>query len=460
MASIDEGARRARLTFERLGDRVEAEWHATMYDDRALPAIARRALLDEPPHLGVAPEDVLHWALAAGSLGPQPNAEFEFGEPPITVYAGRRFYVEVLFWFSGTTAIHQHSFDGAFAVLAGSSVHSTYRFVEATRTSSRVVLGDLSHQHSEVLRPGEVRAIAHGDALIHSLFHLEHPSVSVVIRNRQAPDAGPQYGYFPPYLALDVFERHVWNRRAVDFAKAAVAMGLRDAAGIVRAAIARADDLGALRVLSSMMEGAGLGEGGASAARGPSEEGGVAGQMLGVALDAVRQKFGALAEPLVISLEENHRRAELSVARGKARRPDHRYFLALLMNVPATARLLDLLRQAQPRADPIAQCAAWLGELTSGDEPLVGYAFDANVIALVECMMRSTSFEETAARMGHGLGRPLDAAEVEALREAAASLRALPLVRPLLADFAAPPVHDFLARGAAPGSRRLAGISP
>jgi hypothetical protein len=44
------------------------------------------------------------------------------------VYAGRRFYVEVVFWAEGTTAIHQHSFSGAFQVLVGSSIHTLYGF--------------------------------------------------------------------------------------------------------------------------------------------------------------------------------------------------------------------------------------------------------------------------------------------------------------------------------------------
>jgi hypothetical protein len=443
---FDEGARRARTLFERLGNRVEAEWHAAMYDDRALPLIAERALVDDPPHLGVSPENVLHWALGAGSLGLQPNAEFAFGEPPITVYSGRRFYIEVLFWFSGTTSIHQHSFDGAFAVLAGSSVHSTYDFVEVARTSARVVVGDLRHQQSEVLRRGDVRAIGSGGALIHSLFHLEHPSVSIVIRNRESSSAGPQYSYFPPYVAVDAFDRTLWNRRAVDYAKAALAMGLDDAEGIVSAAIARADDLGAVQIMSAMLEGAGSddeAEAPASRRRPPRE--GLGARVRGAAIEAGRRKFGALAEPILWSLDENQRLVGLRAVRERARRPDHRYFLALLMNVPSVARLLELVGQTHPDGDPIAKCAAWLSELTRGDEPLIDYRLDAHVITLIECLMRSPSFDEAAALMGRLFGRPLSLSEVDAIKATAATLREVPVVRPLLSGFDAPPAGELLA---------------
>lgn len=442
---FDEGARRARTLFERLGNRVETEWHAAMYDDRALPSIAERALVDDPPHLGVSPENILHWALGAGSLGLQPNAEFAFGEPPITVYSGRRFYIEVLFWFSGTTSIHQHSFDGAFTVLAGSSVHSTYDFVEAARTSARVVVGDLRHQRSEVLRRGDVRAIRSGGALIHSLFHLEHPSVSIVIRNRESSGAGPQYSYFPPYLAVDAFDRNLWNRRAVDYAKAALAMGLDDADSIVSAAIARADDLGAIQIMSAILEGAGGDEAEAPAScQRPSREG-LGARVRGAAIEAGRRKFGALAEPIIWSLDENQRLTELRAVRERARRPDHRYFLALLMNVPSVARLLELVGQTYLDCNPIEKCAAWLSELTRGDEPLIDYRFDAHVITLIECLMRSPSFDEAAALMGRLFGRPLGPSEVDALKATAAALREVPVVRPLLSGFDAPSASDLLA---------------
>ena len=37
-----------------------------------------------------------------------------FSNFPITVYNCPEFYIELLVWTTGTTAIHQHAFSGAF----------------------------------------------------------------------------------------------------------------------------------------------------------------------------------------------------------------------------------------------------------------------------------------------------------------------------------------------------------
>src|SRR5512139_3585855 len=127
---LEASASRTHAYFQELGSRIETEWARTSCDDRRFGALAEAALLDAPPQGVVTPESIMHWALLRPSLGLQPNAEFPFGEPPITLFTGRRFYIDALFWLDGTTSIHQHGFDGAFCVLHGGSIHSTYDFIE------------------------------------------------------------------------------------------------------------------------------------------------------------------------------------------------------------------------------------------------------------------------------------------------------------------------------------------
>ena len=179
-AFVDSAAR-VTTYFKRLGQRIQEEWLPVHYDPRQLPAVAERALREDAPHASIQPHDVSNWFLATASRPSQPNADTNFGQPPIAVYYHDHFYIEILVWLDGTTDIHQHSFDGAFCVLGGSSIHSTYRFHECARTSERVLLGDVEHLHSELLQPGDVRAIASGSSFIHSLFHLDRPSMSVVV---------------------------------------------------------------------------------------------------------------------------------------------------------------------------------------------------------------------------------------------------------------------------------------
>ena len=93
-----------------------------------LPAIAADALrrADLPSKLTA--WDVVEWALKQEELPPQRDLHGNFADPPITIYSGPRFHIDVYFWFEGTTAIHQHAFCGAFQVLLGSSIHSWYEF--------------------------------------------------------------------------------------------------------------------------------------------------------------------------------------------------------------------------------------------------------------------------------------------------------------------------------------------
>ena len=48
----------------------------------------------------------------AQALPEQMDVEAAFGNPPVTLFAGLRFHIDVYFWLDGTTEIHQHAFAG------------------------------------------------------------------------------------------------------------------------------------------------------------------------------------------------------------------------------------------------------------------------------------------------------------------------------------------------------------
>src|SRR5437763_9800560 len=55
----------------------------------------------------------------------------------------------------------------------------------------------------ELLDPGRTVPIVSGQSCIHSLFHLDTPSVTVVVRTQHDPGTGPQFNYLPPHIAID-----------------------------------------------------------------------------------------------------------------------------------------------------------------------------------------------------------------------------------------------------------------
>jgi len=128
-----------------------------------------------------------------------------FGQPSLLLHRGHRFAIEVLFWLDGTNVIHQHLFSGAFHVLQGSSVHSRFEFRAGSRVNSGMWLGDVVLTGVELLRRGDTRPIRAGSAGIHSLFHLDRPSVTLLVRTLNEADRQPQLAFVRPFLAFDPF---------------------------------------------------------------------------------------------------------------------------------------------------------------------------------------------------------------------------------------------------------------
>src|SRR4030095_11070923 len=98
------------------------------------------------------------------------------GDPPITLFSGPRFYIDIYFWLDGMTSIHQHSFAGAFHVILGSSLHSQYGFELKQTINAHLASGEITLQGVQLLEKGETRMILPGQQFIHSLFHLDRPT--------------------------------------------------------------------------------------------------------------------------------------------------------------------------------------------------------------------------------------------------------------------------------------------
>ncbi|MEO6052348.1 MAG: hypothetical protein ABIP78_13600, partial [Pyrinomonadaceae bacterium] len=191
--------------FQQLGAEIETLWLEKNYNEEYLPAIAAEALkrADLPSKLTA--WDVVEWSLKQPELPPQRDLPGNFGDPPVTIYSGKRFHIDVYFWFSGTTATHQHGFCGAFQVLLGSSIHSWYEFERREVINTFAEIGDMSLKVCEILETGDVQEIWAGRQYIHSLFHLEQPSATIVVRTDRSPLHLPQFSYEKPNLAIDPF---------------------------------------------------------------------------------------------------------------------------------------------------------------------------------------------------------------------------------------------------------------
>src|SRR5215204_1446892 len=191
--------------FQKLGAEIEEAWREQNYNEEIFPALAAEALRRAELPSKVSAWDVVEWTLKQPELPPQKDPKANFGDPPITVFCGSRFFIDVYFWLDGTTDIHQHSFCGAFQVLLGSSIHSWYEFDRSESVNAFIEIGEMRLKVCELLKVGDVHEILAGRRYIHSLFHLDQPSVTIVVRNNRVPQHLPQFSYYKPSIAMDPF---------------------------------------------------------------------------------------------------------------------------------------------------------------------------------------------------------------------------------------------------------------
>jgi hypothetical protein len=327
--------------FTTLGSRIADRWAACGHATEAFPEIAAASLDEDPPHLSVSHLDIVRWFPSTPRPVPQINIEASFGQPPITLFRHDRFYIEALFWLESTTSIHQHAFCGAFQVLHGSSIHGEYGFAPAEEVSLRVLLGDLRLREIELLRPGQTRRILPGGEFIHALFHLGHPSVTIVVRTHLSGPL-PQYNYLRPNLAWDPFFRPGDTARQMALLRMLQRRDPDSFRSAARALFQRAD-------LCTLVQ---------------------AGSLL---VNAEPDEYERLLEQLSFRpelttlrpvYEEMRRLANLTQRRDTITDPEHRFFLALLLNVPTQDWILRLVQERFPGQRPVDKVVDWLRQLS------------------------------------------------------------------------------------------------
>lgn len=329
--------------FTNLGRTVLESWKRENFALAKFPAIAQAALDERPPVAHVDLPAFLREFLLNDEQAFQTRSGF--GQPELVVYHHARFYIQVLFWLDGTTDIHQHEFSGAFHVLAGSSIHAHFELAQAREITSHFRLGDLRLQKIELLETGRTVPIISGPAGIHSLFHLDTPSVTVVVRTHNDPGSGPQFNYLLPHVAFDPLASDALTARREQILDALAQIEDPDYSQLVLDMLSDSDferGFGVLRDCHDHLRSLGEWE---------------------TALAVFQDKHGALAAGVAVTLEEIERRNVIIGLRSTITEPEHRFFLALLLNVPTRADLLTLVAQRFPEEAPVETVVRWAEEL-------------------------------------------------------------------------------------------------
>lgn len=310
---------------------VSTRWARCRRAPTLFPRIAAEALCEMHDRFDA--KSLVRSVFARRALPAQTSLTEAFGEPPVTLYRASDFYIELLLWHSGTTGIHEHRFRGAFLVVEGASLETRYRFVERQHLGRGFAVGDLELAHTEVLGVGDVREILAHRRLIHSVFHLNSPSATLVVRTHAF--RGIEWEYRYPHVAIDPKHRPAHTTKRLQLLNLMARTDWGDYANAACEAIAREEVVGAFQI--------------ASRARLHLSRS----QFARVAT-AMRRRHPAVAEPLLRVAEEERRKWLAISLRERVTEANVRFFLGLLISVPDREHLLAMLasryRDNNPRA--------------------------------------------------------------------------------------------------------------
>ena len=343
--------------FAQLGKEIEDAWRRQDYDESLLPALAADALRRADLPAKLTAWDVIEWTLDQTALPPQKDPAATFGDPPLTVFVAPRFYIDVYFWLNGTTQIHQHGFSGAFQVLLGSSIHSWYEFERTDVVNSFMEIGEMRLKLCELLKVGDVQEIRAGRQYIHSLFHLEQPSATIVVRTDKSPLYLPQFSYHKPCIALDPFYEDITLTRKLQALDVLFQTDRPDADRCVTELLERSDFQTGFSILSylhrALTTGA-LKE--LFALESPATQ-------FSTYLEIVQRRHGSKSDDLEAVFAYRDRTNEIIRRRSYVTDAEHRFFFALLLNVEGGERILGLIHGRFPEADPVEKILDWTHDL-------------------------------------------------------------------------------------------------
>jgi len=433
--------------FNELGLLVESLWRERNYSEAEFPEIAVKALAEiDLAKRGVTPWEIIVWLHTESQLLRQQDVDAKFGNPPITLFCGSRFYVDIYFWLDGTTDIHQHGFAGAFQVLAGSSIHSRYSFQQERAINEYFLLGRVILDDVELLGEGDIRRIIPGRDHIHSLFHLDRPSCTITVRTFTVSSRQPQYSYRKPYFAIDPFFKEQSLVKKLQSVAMLLNLQQTDHDELIGDLVSMSDFQTTFLILQTAFKMLGSNQMESFFQLSTSRD------RFDKLLKRARQKHGHLIDYVLTVLAEESRQEDIVRRRQFITSNEHRFFLALLLNISSRQKIFELVKARFPENNPLDKVLDWVMELSttkvwgSTETNVLGLKdFDDDYLFVLQCLLENLS----AQQIKHALAKeyPADyAAKLESRFETiAAALRNSIPFRAMLADSDAPiwPVADI-----------------
>jgi len=271
-----------------------------------------------------------------------------------------------------------------------------------------------------------VRPIHSGDRLIHQLFHLEAPSVTIVVRTFVDRHHLPQYKYLLPGLAVDPDDRDSTRARRLVLLGAMAKGQIEGLREFSIKLIESCDPETAFSVFSFL-----------TARK-------VDGALLDELVHLARRRHGDIAELFRRVCEEERRTRIVTNLRAKVSDPKARFLLALLMLMPDRDSILETIQLEFPNCEPLAAIDTCI-EPMSGQET-IGFDFSPMNKLIFHGLVEGWSAETLLQRLEAKFGSDAIDQQRDRLLQHASKLAGSPLFSPLLSQS---PLREDPLRGRA-----------
>jgi len=208
-------------------------------------------------------------------------------------------------------------------------------------------VGELTLEEVQLLKLRDVRTIRAGRNFIHSLFHLGRLPATISIRTEHSPSASLQYDYRKPHFALDPFFRNPTLAKKVQTIGLLLGMKHKDADAMIGDLVCASDFHTAYFVLAETFQQLQRNEMDALFGLSTGKD------RFKAILERCKSAHGELTNLVLPVLEEQERQVSIIERRGTITKDAHRFFLALLLNVPNRDKILELVTQRYPDQDPV-----------------------------------------------------------------------------------------------------------
>ena len=366
--------------FSQLAQNVHNQWASKSFNEDDFPTLAESCLQQQKMHLKVNRKTLIDWILAATSITTQTNINTHFGDFKFTVFANGRFYIDVLFWLDGTTSIHQHAFNGAFTVIEGNSIHSNYSFIAQQQINRSFLIGQTKFQNIEILQTGDIRKIIPKQMSAHSLFHLDSPTISLIVRTYGEKYAHPQLSYLKPHIARYPFETPTEIIQKIRTLKMLAKLNKQDYLNAYLQHITNLDFYSHIEIfIANVIQ---LHEF----------------EALTDAIAQFKHKNPQLVPMLQAVAKQMIQTNQIIAWRRKIKDPDTKFFLAILLNSPNKQTSFQLIEQKYPDRIATELIIDWIKQLIKS-EGLENFDITEQALPFIDCLLNGYAFEQTLEQL-------------------------------------------------------------